>query len=176
MKGIVFTEFLEMVEDKFSTDLADRIIETANPESGGAYTSVGTYDHKELVSMVVALSQETGITVPNLLHNFGRHLFGKFLRSFPSFFEGTADAFELLERVDSHIHIEVRKLYPDAELPKFDTRRIGPNEFEMIYSSSRHFQDLAGGLIDACIDHYSDKISVERVPCEGGFAFTLRKN
>lgn len=176
MKGIVFTEFLEMVEEKFSTDLADQIIESANSESGGVYTSVGTYNHQELVAMVVALSQETGLAIPDLLNTFGRHLFGKFLRSFPKFFEGAEDAFDLLERVDGHIHVEVRKLYPDAELPKFETRRISPNEFEMVYSSSRHFQDLAGGLIDACVDHYSDNISVQRVACEGGFKFTLRKN
>ena len=29
MKGIVFTEFLEMVEEKFSPDLVDRIVEEA---------------------------------------------------------------------------------------------------------------------------------------------------
>ena len=28
MKGIVFTEFLEMVEDRFSPEIADRIIES----------------------------------------------------------------------------------------------------------------------------------------------------
>ena len=29
MKGIVFTEFLEMVEEKFSADMVDDIIDTA---------------------------------------------------------------------------------------------------------------------------------------------------
>jgi len=41
MKGIVFTEFLEMVENKFSPELADRIIEGAEVPSGGVYTAVG---------------------------------------------------------------------------------------------------------------------------------------
>ena len=30
MKGVVFTEFLEMVEDRFSPEMADRIIEGPN--------------------------------------------------------------------------------------------------------------------------------------------------
>ena len=47
MKGVVFTEFIEMVEDKFSADIADQIIEEADLPSGGVYTSVGTYDHAE---------------------------------------------------------------------------------------------------------------------------------
>ncbi len=45
MKGVVFTEFIEMVEDQFSADMVDDIIDDAQPPSGGAYTAVGTYDH-----------------------------------------------------------------------------------------------------------------------------------
>ena len=43
MKGIVFTEFLEMVEEKYGLEMVDDIIENANLQSHGAYTSVGTY-------------------------------------------------------------------------------------------------------------------------------------
>ena len=45
MKGVIFTEFLEMVESHFSPEMADRIITAARLPSGGAYTAVGTYDH-----------------------------------------------------------------------------------------------------------------------------------
>ena len=38
MKGVVFTEFLEMVEDIFSPDIADQIVEEADLPSGGVYT------------------------------------------------------------------------------------------------------------------------------------------
>lgn len=82
MKGMVFTEFLEMVEAKFSADMVDDIIDDANPASGGAYTSVGTYSHEELVDMVVALSNRTQIPVPVLVRTFGEHVFGVFARSF----------------------------------------------------------------------------------------------
>lgn len=36
MKCMVFTEFLEMVETKFSADMVDDIMDDANPASGGA--------------------------------------------------------------------------------------------------------------------------------------------
>lgn len=45
MKGIVFTEFVDMVEAQFSADMVDDILDDAAPASGGAYTAVGTYDH-----------------------------------------------------------------------------------------------------------------------------------
>ena len=42
MKGIVFTEFLEMVEAQFGLDTVDAIIENSDLPSRGAYTAVGT--------------------------------------------------------------------------------------------------------------------------------------
>ncbi|MBA1333177.1 heme transporter CcmB, partial [Candidatus Endoriftia persephone str. Guaymas] len=44
MKGIVFSKFIEFVEERFSPEMADDIIESSDLPSGGAYTSVGTYD------------------------------------------------------------------------------------------------------------------------------------
>ena len=50
IKGLLFTELLEMVEDSFSPELADRIIEDADLPSGGVYTSaVGVHgDNREV--------------------------------------------------------------------------------------------------------------------------------
>src|SRR5262245_35992633 len=52
MKGVVFTEFLEMVGAKFGEDMVDDVILACELPSGGAYTSVGTYDHQELFALV----------------------------------------------------------------------------------------------------------------------------
>ena len=60
MKGIVFAEFIELVEDKFGFEIADEIIEESNLPSGGSYTSVGTYDHREMLELVTHLSEKTG--------------------------------------------------------------------------------------------------------------------
>jgi len=43
MKGIVFAEFLDLVEDKFSIEMAERIIDECDLPSKGAYTTIGTY-------------------------------------------------------------------------------------------------------------------------------------
>ena len=54
MKGIVFTEFLDMVENVFSADMVAEIIAETKPRSGGAYLAKGHYHHREMVDMVVA--------------------------------------------------------------------------------------------------------------------------
>lgn len=161
MKGIIFTEFLEMVEDKFSPEVADRIIEASNLDSDGAYTAVGTYDHGELIQMVVHLSAESDLDVPLLVKTFGNFLFTRFVVLYPRFFEETQSCFDFLELIENHIHVEVKKLYPEAELPSFATTRINDHTLEMIYSSERPFAPVAEGLIEGCIAHYQEPIDLQ---------------
>jgi hypothetical protein len=172
MKGIVFTEFLEMVEDHFGDAAVERIIEEATLPSGAAYTSVGTYDHRELVQLVKRLSVATGIGVSELVCVFGRHLFSRFVDSYPHFFEGVDSAFDFLESIEKHIHVEVRKLYPDAELPTFACHTRGPGHLEILYRSTRPFGDLAEGLIMGCIEYFGEPIEVRRenLPQDTGMA------
>ncbi len=161
MKGIVFCEFVEMMEQEFSADMADEIISGAALESGGAYTTVGTYDHHEMLALVTRLSEKTGTPVPDLVEAFGRYLFGRFVELYPSFFEGVDGAFSFLDRIEEHVHVEVRKLYPDAELPTFETSRTDDNTMVMVYRSTRPFADLARGLIEGCVAHYGEAVDVQ---------------
>jgi hypothetical protein len=164
MKGIVFTEFSQMIESAFGEDMLDDLIDATAPESGGAYTTVGTYNHKELVDMVVELSSRVDIPVPKLIHTFGVHLGKTFTEKFESFFIEAGSTIELLKQIDNHIHVEVRKLYPDAELPRFSFKEPSAksNAFELHYSSTRGFADLAEGLIDSTSTYYNEKYQIKR--------------
>jgi hypothetical protein len=162
MKGMVFTEFLEMVEQTWSADLVDELIESSDLPSGGVYTAVGTYDHKEIVALVQALSARTGMSVPELVKAFGGYLFGRFRVQFPEFFASATSAFDLLASIDRHVHREVVKLYPDAQVPRFDTHRPDARTLVMVYRSPRGMEDLAEGLIRATIEHYGQPMAVER--------------
>ncbi len=161
MKGIVFTELIEMVENDLGIDIADRMITGAHTPSGGAYTSVGTYDHAELIRMVISLAHETDIPVPDLVQAFGRHLFTRFHELYPQFFHDIESAIDFLPLIETYIHVEVRKLYPDAELPSF-TSEMNEGVLEFTYSSTRPFADLAEGLVRACVDHFQDAVRVDR--------------
>ena len=179
MKGIIFTEFLEMVEEKFSPEVADKIIEASETVTGGAYTSVGTYHHSELIEMVGHLSEESGIEVVPLVKVFGEHLFGRFVDLYPEFFEGVDSCFQFLELIENHVHVEVQKLYPDAELPTFGTEQPEPNKLEMTYQSMRPLAPVAEGLIRGCIAHYQEDITLTVEDLSGGdntrARFTLEK-
>ena len=162
MKGIIFTEFLDMVDAKFAPDVTERIIEQAALPSGGAYTTIGSYDHTELVKLVVELSKETGTEVTELVRSYGFYLFERFVRSYPRFFSGMKDAFTFLEGLDSIVHQEVRKLYTDATPPRILCTRDGEKQMEVIYESERCLADAAHGLLLGCIDYFGKEIDVER--------------
>lgn len=162
MKGVVFTEFLEMVEGRYSVDMVDDILDDANLTSGGTYTAVGTYDHREMVSLVLALSKRTDVPAPDLLRAFGEHLFGRFVANYPGFFAKTSDAFTFLAGLDEIIHAEVRKLYPDAELPRFDVESRDEHRLVLLYTSTRHFEDLAEGLLRGCVAHFGGAEVISR--------------
>lgn len=168
MKGVVFTEFLEMVESRFSEAMVETLIAESDLPSGGAYTSIGTYEHQELVTLVVGLSRHTQLPVPALVHAFGRHLLQRFTVGFPAFFTASSDAFSFLDRVEGYVHIEVRKLYPDAELPTFECKRPDADTMEMLYRSKRGLADLAHGLIEACAEHYHEQIAITVEDRSGG--------
>ena len=160
MKGVVFTEFMDMVDDVFSPEVLDVVIEKSQLPNNGAYTSVGTYDHQEIVRMTVNLSQHLDIPVADLLEAFGKHLFGRFTQMFPAFFVEPEHAFDFLKKVDSYIHVEVKKLYPDAELPRFFCEQTDKQTLTLYYISSRHFEDLAIGLIKGCLRHYQNQATI----------------
>lgn len=164
MKGIVFTEFAEMVEATFGEDMFDDILDAVQPASEGAYTSVGTYDHQELVDMVVELSKQTDTPVPTLVHAFGLHLGKVFSEKFTTFFIEAGNTISFLEAIDNHIHVEVRKLYPDAELPVFSFEHVSsPTEhFALHYQSTRGFADLALGLIESTASFFGERFNIER--------------
>lgn len=174
MKGIVFTEFLELVEEKFGLEVADQIIEKSDLSTGGAYTATGTYDHHELVQMVTHLSELTNIGAGALVKVFGEYLFGRLAGSHGVFLEGVESAEQMLRKVHDVIHVEVKKLYPKAELPSFSYSEAEDGRLIMDYESPRGFGDLAEGLMTGCASHFGEEIDIQREDTSGGAGTSIR--
>ena len=160
MKGIIFTEFVGMVETTFSMEIMDRVFDRVDLPSGGAYTSVGTYDHDEIVQLAIALSDETQIPVQDLVKAYGEHLFARFTDIYPNYFAEQKDTFQFLHHVENYIHTEVLKLYPDAEVPRFEFHETHDHQLVFDYLSTRHLGDVAEGLLRGCIAHFGENIDV----------------
>ncbi|NNG08651.1 MAG: heme NO-binding domain-containing protein [Arenibacter sp.] len=160
MKGIVFTEFLEMVESKFGLEVVDEIIEKSSLESEGIYTSVGTYEFNEMVNLITNLSNTVKIDATTLLHTFGYYLFSSLGKAHPEVIKSYSNPLGLLYSIEDHIHVHVKKLYPDAELPTFKILEKTEYSISMIYASSRGLYSLAHGLIEKCFEHFNSSAIV----------------
>jgi len=162
MKGIVFTEFLELVENEFGLEVVQQIIDECELDTEGVYTSVGVYSHKDMFKMVGKLSEIKGIPVPALLTVFGEYFFNTLKDKYPIFVE-KPNLFSFLKSIDQYIHPEVLKLYPEAELPRFDAEIKSDNEMILNYMSSRKMSDLAIGLIKGAANHFKENVDVVKI-------------
>ena len=118
MKGIVFSLLNDMVEEQFGLEAWDALITKAG--SDGVYLSTETYSDEEPMRLVAAASELTGIAQTDLVKAFGQYMFPQFYTKYPVFFKPDMTLKSFLLTVDRVIHVEVRKLYPDAALPDFD--------------------------------------------------------
>jgi Haem-NO-binding len=173
MLGLVFTEFIEMVESRFSPEVADAVLADAGLEHGGAYTAVGYYPTDELQRMVGSLSRRTGHPGDALVQAFGTHLAQRFSQAHSQYFTAHQHPFDLLASIDGHIHVEVRKLYSQAQLPHFQVLERDATRMRLRYRSERRLQVLALGLIEGVMAHYGRRCRVEMQPMDDGAEFQL---
>lgn len=160
MKGIIFTEFFDLVEQAFGFETAEKIIDECELPSGGVYTAVGTYDHTEILALVGMLSKITEVPAPQLLVTYGRFIYPKLHAQLKGMGLEFGSSFELFSSLDDIIHPEVLKLYPDAELPNFNATRLNDNQLLLKYSSCRPFAHMAEGLILGAAEHFGENLSV----------------
>ena len=180
MKGMVFTELVEFVEEQFGFDVADAMLEASMLEHKGAYTQAGNYPFEELGAIVMKLSQITGVDAQELIEGYGRHLFGRIVALYPPMTRNFSSSIPFIAQVETFIHPEVKKLYPDADLPTFDV--ISENEKELVidYISTKPLVALARGLMHGSADYFGEAIEVTHaiLPSDSGTKarFTVRLN
>jgi len=155
MKGIILSEFIEFIEQQLGESAAQKIIDQSDLESGGAYSRVGMYDYQELIRLLTNTASQSKCDANELLDSFSHHLFSMFKRDYSMFFEGVNNAAQMLMQIDNHIHVEVKKLYPDAELPSFNYTQKG-NQLTLHYASPRPLALVAQALVKACLAFFGN--------------------
>lgn len=126
-----------------------------------------TYPEEELFTLVGALSKATEVPVEDLVRAFGEYAFEPLTGIYPDSVKPGMTVKDFLKSVHGVIHVEVKKLYPDAALPSFDYEDPGPNELVMIYRSPRMLAALAEGLITGAAKHFNTQIDRKTVHVEG---------
>ena len=158
MKGIVFRAFESYIDTRWPDGVADQMLSLESLASEGSYTTVGYYPHTEFLAMVIHVAETTKTPINALVRDFGEKLFYDLAGAHPEMIKTYDTPVGLLSVIENVIHRDVRKLYTNTELPRFDiAERDGNTRITMEYSSGRPFADLAEGLIWGCLDFYRVK-------------------
>lgn len=155
MRGIMFTEFTAFAEEKFGLVACQKVLDQAALSTDGSYTNVGNYPYSDLEAIVVTLvDMVDDLDAEQLLFDFGYWLAGRFRTSYASFFEEHDNALSFLASIDDHIHVEVRKLYPDSVPPRVFLTKESDDRYVLRYESHRPLAAVALGLTQGSLDAF----------------------
>jgi len=163
MKGVVFNILEDMVTERAGLMTWQKILDKT--QLSGGYTAVGTYSDAELFELVGAVVEELDLPAETVVSAFGTFMFGQLARRYPVFVESCDTLFSFLESIDSVIHLEVKKLMTETNLPSISCERRGTSELLLNYSSPRKLCLLAEGLIYGAAEHYNSPITIEHPVC-----------
>lgn len=165
MKGLVFTTFIDYVEEHHGYKVIDEAFNSLDLSSQGIYSALGYYDFAEMVALLEFFSETLGADPDDMVYSYGKHLFSKLFDAHPNIVQEYQSAPELLNYIEHHIHYEVQKLYPDAKLPTIDVK-ISNDErtIDLAYQSHRPLAWLFRGLVEGCLAHFEQLSAYKIIP------------
>lgn len=169
MKGVFFTEFLELVEDKFGLEMVDTIISQSDLKSNGAYTSIGTYDFSELKQLIDNLQKNTQISIDQILFVYAQYFFTILEQNYSNLLSNYKDPIEMLASIESYIYPEAKKLCEDVQLPSLKVVEKTKDSLILIYKSSKSVGYFALGLLNKTFEHFNSKATIllEKIKDDG---------
>ena len=164
MKGIIFRLLESFVVEGHDMMVWDNALENCDLASKGIYIGTEKYPDEELFQLISYLSKQLQTSQDDILRQLGQYVF-------PSLYQTAFDVIkhakrlrEFLLMVDDVIHVEVRKLHPDAHLPKFDYMEH-KTKLVMQYRSPRQLCHFSEGLILAAAEHFNEHVEINQPIC-----------
>jgi Haem-NO-binding len=163
MKGIIFNLLESVVINAYGEDTWDDLL--AESEIDGVYTSLGSYPDENLQTLVATAARRLGQTQFDVLRWFGQQAMPLLHARYPGFFDAQPSLRPFLLSVNTMIHPEVLKIYPNASVPVFDFRDDPDGGLLMGYRSPRRLCALLQGLVEGGGKHFGEPIVFEHRSC-----------
>ena len=165
MKGIIFNLLEQFVVENWGAGAYEKILAKCPLTTREPFVGPRTYPDSDLLAIVGAVCGELGVTTQDALRAFGRFAFPRLAARHPDLVKGRVDPLALLLSVENVIHVEVRKLYPDAITPEFEFESLAAGSLVMRYRSRRRLCPLVVGLIEGVAEHFGTSIACEETAC-----------
>jgi predicted hydrocarbon binding protein len=165
MKGIIFNLLEDFITEGWGEETYDQILSRCPLHATGPFVGPGTYADADLMTIVAKTTERLGISVPEAVHAFGKYCFPRLAAKFPMFVEGHTHPKSFLKTIDAVIHVEVRKLFKDAEPPTMRFVDPSPDELLITYISKRKLCTLMEGLLDGTAEYFKTPIRYGQSAC-----------
>lgn len=166
MKGIIFNLLESYIEKNFDDDIVETIFDENDLITKEPFVGPGTYPDEDLYLLIDKTSKYANKEKNAILFDLGKHMLHKVLLKYPEFTKNISHPKDFILSVDQVIHVEVKKLYPDATTPGFIYKEISNDKLEMTYLSNRKFCFLAEGLLEGTKEYFGKKFTYKQTQCK----------
>ncbi len=164
MKGEIFNLFETFVSENFGEETFENVYDASHPKlsTQDPYVGPGTYPDSDFFTLVTEAVSQLGITLERAAYAFGKYCFPKLVAKIPGYIDQHDHPKAFLLTVHDVIHVEVKKVFQNAQPPEFSYEDPSENELVMIYRSKRKLYSFAEGLFEGVAEHYGVPIKVNR--------------
>lgn len=165
MKGVVFNLLESFVSEGWGQDKYEEILALCPLSTKEPFVGPGTYPDADLFTIAGKAAEILGVPLPAALRAFGQYCFPRLAAKVPALIAVHTTAESLLKSVEGVVHVEVRKLMPNAVTPSFKYREVAPGQLVVEYRSARKLCFLMEGLLDGLALHFGERIEQRQARC-----------
>lgn len=165
MKGVIFKAFEDFVTTNWGDEVYEQLLDNTQLTTDEPFVGPGTYPDADLLALVSTAIAKLGVPLEDALRAFGKHAFPLLAAGAKDLVDAHAHPKPFLAVVDSIIHMEVRKLYPDAETPRVLIEDVGPDKAVLRYESARGLCAVLVGLVEGAGDYFDSPVALSETKC-----------
>jgi hypothetical protein len=164
MHGIVFTEFKHYIEQGSREGRWHDVLHEAKLDQR-IYASIRHYPDKEFFDIVGAASKTLNKPADAIIEDFGAFIAPDLLGMYAVLIKPEWRTLDVIEHTETVIHSVVRVNQVGASPPQLKSRRVAPDEIELIYDSPRKLCRLAKGIVRGIAAHFDERIEIVEHGC-----------
>ena len=173
MKGHIFNLLERFIVETAGAGACEKILDSCEFEGNGVFVRPGNYPDSDLVELVNETVDQLGLTVEQAHLAFGEWIFPHLAKLVPSEMVDVGHPKKFLMTLNEIHEVELKKLWPDAEPPKFYCEDMGPDSMTFTYDSPRQMFDLVDGVLKSVAKYYSVPIRWEKKFREGDAGYRV---
>jgi len=159
MHGIIHSKLNNFVVENFGPEAWDKVMSKAELQDK-FYLLGEPYPDEDAIKIVTVASELTGLTVNELLEDFGRFIVPSLLTLYDVLINKEWRTEELLLNAENTIHSVVRIKNKGATPPELHFERIQPGLLKFVYTSRRQMHPVAVGIMKAIAEHFGEQIII----------------